>query len=54
MEWNSTYATGIPRIDEQHQKLFSILKSLQKALKAGNGSTLVIKTIKDLVDYFFY
>ncbi len=50
LEWNASYATGIPAIDHQHQQLFALVNELHDA--AGSGSREVsVSVLVSLVDY---
>ena len=35
LEWNSTYATGVPEIDSQHKVLFDTINEIEKLLGKG-------------------
>jgi hemerythrin-like metal-binding protein len=37
MKWTEAYATGIPRVDEQHKMLFKSVEDFRGALVAGEG-----------------
>jgi hypothetical protein len=37
MPWSDAYATGIARLDEQHQRLFQMVEDFQAALDEGWG-----------------
>jgi hemerythrin len=38
MEWSEAYSTGVPELDVQHEQLFAMVKVLEDALEAGDGS----------------
>ncbi len=37
MKWNEAYATGIPQIDEQHKRLFTMSDDYRISLDEGKG-----------------
>jgi hemerythrin-like metal-binding protein len=45
------YSVGVITIDEQHKKLFSLINALFDAMKIGKGSSLVGKTLDELIEY---
>ncbi|MDD2487138.1 MAG: bacteriohemerythrin [Candidatus Gracilibacteria bacterium] len=49
--WNSTLVVGHPQIDQEHQKLVNSLNELHDAMKAGKGSEVCKKVLKELVTY---
>jgi hemerythrin-like metal-binding protein len=51
VRWNDNYATGIARIDEQHQTLFKAVNELHDAFKAGAATAQIGKAIEFLVRY---
>jgi hemerythrin-like metal-binding protein len=50
-EWNNDYSVGIGSIDAQHQNLFRIVGELYAAMSAGQGKTVLAKTLDRLVQY---
>ncbi len=38
MQWRDDFATGIPKIDEQHKMLFAMVHDFQLALHEGYGA----------------
>jgi hemerythrin len=51
MPWSPRYATGIPAIDAQHQRLFEIIQKLQEALEADRAQGETLETTAFLVRY---
>lgn len=49
--WSDTYATGVARIDEEHQKLVGMLNDLEQAIQRGQGSQLIGAVIDGLARY---
>lgn len=49
--WSEDLATGVPRIDVQHQELFRRINSLLEACNKGKGKEEVKSVIKFLEDY---
>jgi hemerythrin-like metal-binding protein len=37
MKWSDAYATGIPRLDEQHRMIFRMAEDFRAALDEGRG-----------------
>lgn len=51
VRWNDAYATGIAKIDEQHQALFKAVNDLHDAFKGGAAKAQIGKSIEFLVGY---
>jgi hemerythrin-like metal-binding protein len=51
--WKEEYNLGIKEIDEQHQKMFSIINELFHAMKESDGEILK-RVLGELVDYADY
>jgi hemerythrin len=51
LNWDSTFATGINSIDEQHKELFERLDQLITAMKEGKGKNEINKTLDFLEEY---
>lgn len=49
-EWQSSYQTGIARIDGQHRKLVDHLNELYDAMKAGQGRDALERILKGLLN----
>jgi hemerythrin len=49
--WKDTYSIGVPEIDTQHRRLFSLADELYSAMNNGKGKPLVEKVLKNLIDY---
>jgi hemerythrin-like metal-binding protein len=51
LNWSSELSVGIPKIDQQHQKLVGFLNELYDAMQAGNGRDVLGKVLGDLLLY---
>jgi hemerythrin len=51
VDWSSAYSVNHAMLDEQHQKLFSIINSLHEAMFAKKGRECVGQAIRELVEY---
>jgi hemerythrin len=49
--WKETYSIGVPEIDTQHRRLFSLADELYAAMNDGKGKALMEKVLKNLIDY---
>lgn len=49
--WNTDYAIGIEKIDDQHKELFRILNELGEAMWDGKGKEEIGKTLTFLANY---
>ena len=49
--WDETYSVSVRRLDEQHQKLFSLLNALHDAMRQGKGQLVVQDTLRELAAY---
>lgn len=38
MEWNESYATGFPHLDQQHQTLFKAVSAMAAAIETDEGA----------------
>lgn len=56
--WSENFATGIPRVDSDHQALIAIINELETALAEGRGSQIVDEILARLAryaeDHFLY
>lgn len=50
-EWSTRLETGVPKIDEQHRELVSMLSTLFDAMHTGAGSSVIDETLARLEDY---
>lgn len=50
-DWNDSYKVGVQEIDEQHKKLFSLLKQLHDAAAVGKARAIVQQVLDDVVNY---
>jgi hemerythrin len=51
LNWSSELSVGIPKIDQQHQKLVGFLNELYDAMQAGKGRDVLGKVLGDLLLY---
>ncbi|MBC8414060.1 MAG: hemerythrin family protein [Nitrospira sp.] len=49
--WSEMFSTGIPYIDNQHQKLFSITNDFHSALRDQGSDELIFRTLNSLIKY---
>jgi len=49
--WDQSYSVSVSRLDEQHQKLFSLINSLHEAMRQGKGQELVQDIVHELATY---
>jgi hemerythrin-like metal-binding protein len=52
--WNDHYSVKIDKIDQQHQKLISLLNTLHEAMLSGKGKEKLELILKELVEYTEY
>ena len=50
-EWRDSYSTHIPEIDADHQRLFALAASLERAVADGRGEQAVRPAMLELVEY---
>jgi hemerythrin len=50
-EWKPQYKVNIASIDDQHQNLFRMAEELCTTMAAGQGKTVVSRTLDRLVQY---
>jgi hemerythrin len=50
-EWRDSYRTHIPEIDADHQRLFALAASLDRAVLDGRGEQAVRPALLELVEY---
>jgi hemerythrin-like metal-binding protein len=51
VHWSDAYATGIAKIDEQHQALFKAVNDLSDSFRSGGAKEQIGKSIDFLVKY---
>jgi hemerythrin len=51
MEWNESYATGVPQIDQQHQTLFKAVAAMADAVASPDGSAEYARLLTFLVQF---
>jgi hemerythrin len=49
--WTEAYSVKIAVLDEQHQKLFDTVNELDRALRTGEGNSVIDPVLGKLVDY---
>lgn len=50
-EWNDSFILNIPEVDGQHQRLISLIKDLNAAVKEGTGGLIISYVLQELVRY---
>lgn len=51
LNWTEELSVGIPRIDQQHRKLVSLLNELYEAMQSGKGRDVLGKVLGELAGY---
>jgi hemerythrin len=51
IQWNDTFSVKVAEIDQQHQKLVSMINELSDAMKQGKGKDALSKIVNGLVSY---
>jgi hemerythrin len=51
LEWRDSYRTHVAEIDDDHQRLFKLAGSLDRAVRSGNGEKAVRPALLELLDY---
>ncbi|MGD9224298.1 MAG: bacteriohemerythrin [Desulfobacteraceae bacterium] len=54
IEWNQALSVGVADIDEQHQRLFTIINNLIDAKKEEREPKALLNILSELVDYSDY
>lgn len=54
VEWDPSFATGIPSVDAQHQQLIHILNLLAATVEAGPTHAQLLDVVAQLADYASY
>lgn len=54
IEWTTSLSVGVTDIDEQHQRLFTIIDELSNAKKDSLDSASILAILRQLVDYSDY
>ena len=52
--WTPKYSVNIREIDQQHQRLFTLLNELYDAMQEGRGRKIVGNVLDRLIDYTAY
>lgn len=53
LKWDDKYLVCVPRIDEQHKKLFSLINALGVAIIENKHEQIIDEVFEGLVDYVF-
>ncbi|MCX7981711.1 MAG: bacteriohemerythrin [Syntrophales bacterium] len=51
IKWDNSFSVNVAEIDGQHQKLVSLINSLDDAMRQGRGKEVLDKTIAELINY---
>jgi len=51
IEWKESFSVNVAEIDEQHQKLVSMINRLFDAMQRGEGKKVIGATVNGLIDY---
>ncbi len=54
IDWNDSYNTYIPAMDQQHQGLVRLINQLHESIEAGHDREAVGGVIRSLVDYTIF
>jgi hemerythrin len=49
--WNDEFSVGIPKFDEEHKKLVTMINDLHAAMKEGRGKATMEKLLVELTNY---
>jgi len=52
--WNKNFETGVPIIDEQHQKLVQLINLLASHLSSHSEESILLSVFDELADYALY
>jgi len=50
-EWNDSFVLNIPNIDEQHQRLITMISDLDAAVREGTGGLIISYVLQELTRY---
>ena len=51
IKWRKSYETGVMAMDEQHQKLISLINQLYKVMRSDEAQASVIEVLGEMNDY---
>lgn len=54
VDWDPSFSVKVTRCDDDHKKLFSLVKDLYHAMGAGKSVQVVERVINDLAEYTLY
>ena len=54
MQWHDSFSVGIKKIDQQHQKLITLLNELLVAAETGQQREVIGRVLEELVSYTDY
>jgi hemerythrin len=49
--WNDAYCIGVPEIDAQHRRLYSLAAELHTAMNSGKGKNVLGGVLQNLINY---
>jgi hemerythrin len=50
-QWSASYSVKVEEMDDQHKKLFEIIRELYAAMRAGHGKDVMGEVLRRLIDY---
>lgn len=51
INWESSFSVNVTEIDNQHQKLVSLINALNDAMKEGKGKEVLSTILNELINY---
>jgi hemerythrin-like metal-binding protein len=54
LKWNDALATGVARIDQQHQMLINLLNDANQCFRKSKDAQAQVKVMEDLIGYTTY
>jgi len=49
--WEDKYSVKVPRLDKQHQQLFSLINQLHDAMRMGQANEVMSRILGELIAY---
>lgn len=51
MQWNESYTTGVPRLDQHHRRLFKVVTAMSKVVASDDGASEFLRLLGFLDHY---